>query len=103
MQWVKVDFNDARPDGRLVASRRRMPDVTLGEVVCLADDGDAAEYEATVLRIGEREVEFDVRWATEGHVAIRHSNWGWAGRSVETADDGTRGVATEWSDRLQSV
>lgn len=70
MRTLHVDFNRTLADGRLVASRRRVGDVSVGERVFLADAGDDATYEARVVSVEARSVSFTVDWEQHNRPAF---------------------------------
>jgi hypothetical protein len=65
MRTVQVDYNNTIDEHRLVASRRRMPNLSVSEIVNIADDADDATYLAQVESISPTSVTFLVSWVEQ--------------------------------------
>jgi len=65
MRTVQVDYNNTIDEHRLVASRRRMPELAVAEVVTIADDADDMTYLAQVESVSSTSVTFLVSWVEQ--------------------------------------
>ena len=65
MRTVQVDYNNTIDEHRLVASRRRMPDLDVSEIVTIADDADDTTYLAQVETVSSTSVTFLVSWVEQ--------------------------------------